>query len=74
MNCIFWNSLENVKMILKPLNKVQRQSELDSANIRFVILRLIKTKEELECLYKTGNFLQEVLIIGLEKNLIQRFK
>ena len=70
----FWNDLEDVEMILRPLNEAQRESESDGAHIGFVISRWMKMKDTLERLYKAGKFRQLASIIGPAGELFQRFE
>lgn len=37
INCLFSNKLKDIKMVFKPLNKVQHQSKSNSKNIKYVI-------------------------------------
>ena len=66
---VFWNDLEDVEMMLRPLNEAQRQSKSDGAHIGFLISRWMKMKDELERLYETGKFPQLASIIGPEGEL-----
>lgn len=52
------NSLEDVEMILRPLNEVQLQSESVGAHIGYVSSRWMKINDELERLYGTDKFPQ----------------
>ena len=70
----FWNDLEDVEMMLRPLNEAQRQSKSDGAHIGFLISRWMKMKDELERLYETGKFPQLASIIGPEGEPSQRFE
>ena len=38
-DCAFWNDLEHLEMIHRPLNKAKRKSESNGEYIGFVILR-----------------------------------
>ena len=62
----FWNELEDVEMILRPLNEAQHQSESDGAHIGYVISRWMKINDELERLYDTGKFSQVDSVLGPE--------
>ncbi len=62
----FLNELEDIEMIFKPLNKAQNQSESDDTNIRYIISRWIKIKDELEQLYDKGKFSQLDSVLGSE--------
>lgn len=62
--------MENIKIIVKSLNKAKYQSKLDGAYIGYIIARWRKIKDELEWLYDTGKFLQLVSVLGPEKEFL----
>lgn len=74
IDCIFQNNLKDMKIILRPLNKVQHQLKLDNKSIEFVILKQIKIKNKLKHLYKIKKFLQLILIISLIRELFEQFE
>ena len=74
IDCNFWNELEDVKMIFKPLNKVQHQSKSDDTHIGYFISRWIKIEVELKRLYDIGKFLQLASVLSIKEQLLPQFE
>lgn len=58
LDCGFWNELEDLKLILEPINTAQKKSKTDAAHLGYVNERWLSFWDDFIKLVETGRFPQ----------------